>query len=122
MIGLFFTSNLIQQQSLHYDTHLMLQSNFYPIFSRFQFYDFRSDVGLVVGNSLTKSVELIKNDGTKTRLPELPINQTSSSWFDTASPLHDPCMVYVNKTTVFLAGGYSKKPLPYSREKICDGK
>ena len=50
-------------------------------------------MGLIVAEN---SVDLSKDYGqTKTRLPNLP-------------GLHDACMVSVNTTTIFLAGGYSQ--------------
>ena len=50
-------------------------------------------MGLIVAEN---SVDLSKDYGqTKTRLPNLP-------------GLHDACMVSVNESTIFLAGGYSE--------------
>ena len=68
-----------------------------------QFYDFHPDVGLIVAgahNPSSKKVELSTNYGqSKTSLPDIPYG---SGWN------HGACLVIVDSTTVFVAGGRSK--------------
>ena len=71
----------------------MKKSNkYFSIFSKFQAYDFRSDVGLIVAYEV--GVELTTDYGqTKTNLGSEP---SGFMWFG--------CVVIVNQTTIFLAG------------------
>ena len=73
--------------------------------SSYQFYDFHPDVGLIVAGGSSpnsKKVELSTDYGyTKRSLPDLPYGLSSSY-------LTRACLVIINTTTVFVAGGYSE--------------
>ena len=68
-------------------------------------YDFHPDVGLIVAGGSApiesaKKVELSTDYGyTKTSLPDLPYGDEM---------VMAGCLVIINTTTVFVAGGYSK--------------
>ena len=70
------------------------------IFSEHQIYDFHQGLGDIVGNSYTKSFARITDYGkNKISLPPLPYGGES---------VIGPCVVYVNETTIFYAGGISE--------------
>ena len=73
---------------------------FSSIFSAYQFYDFHPDVGLIIAGGLfpaSKKVEISTDYGqTKTSLPDLPYG---------SDDLSSACLVIVNTTTIFVAGG-----------------
>ena len=78
---------------------------FFYVSSTLQAWDFHQDVGLIVaggdGDSKSKKVELSTDYGqTKTSLPDIPY--AINNWMTSA------CLVIVNETTVFMAGGHSE--------------
>ena len=69
------------------------------LFSGSQIYDFLQPAGPLIVAESTGTVQLITDYGqTKTSLPNLPSEK--SKFY--------ACMVFVNRTTVFLAGGQSE--------------
>ena len=73
--------------------------------SFWQFYDFHPDVGLIVagGRDHARKVDISTDNGkTKTSLPDLPYGTSTNN-----AGLHRGCLVIINTTTVFVAGGES---------------
>ena len=67
-----------------------------------QFWDYHPDVGLIVAggiNPASKSVYISDDLGqTDSRLTDLPYGSGSS--------VYGGCLLVINKTTIFVAGGY----------------